>query len=314
MSTRTTPQDFFLWLGTVIALYISAGSLIALSFGIIDAHLTVQVLGHNPHASGLSFATAMLLVIFPVYIALTRILHNAQRRDPQRADIWVRRWSIYLTLFLAGGGMLIDLVTLLYTYLQGEEMTLSFLLKVLTVLIIFGSAFYYYLKDINGYWRTHERQSKQIGAVVVAIIIAAIILGFYTAGSPRTQRLMRLDDQRIDDLTTIQYTLSNHYRNKQALPETLIELNDPLVSISIPTDPGTGAAYEYERTDEATFRLCATFALPQIIVGEDADLSDYTVRRLAEEAEQWPHDIGRTCFTREIDPDNHKSLIPLPTP
>ena len=44
-----------------------------------------------------------------------------------------------------------DLVGLVYGLLGGLELTLRFILKVLTVLFITGSVFWYYLWDIRKY-------------------------------------------------------------------------------------------------------------------------------------------------------------------
>ena len=53
---------------------------------------------------------------------------------PEKADIWIRRWRIYLTLFLAvvliGG----DLIALINTYLNGE-ITARFIYKVIVIIL-----------------------------------------------------------------------------------------------------------------------------------------------------------------------------------
>lgn len=306
----TTPKDFFLWLGTIVALYMSVGSLVALLFTIVDQAFSLKVIGTNPYASGMSFAIASLLVVFPTYVYLTRVINEAQRADVTKRDIWVRRWGVYLTLFLAGGGMLIDLITLLYTFLQGEELTTAFILKVLVILALFGVAFFYYLKEVQGYWLTHEARSKRVGVVVAVLVLVSVALGFSVAGSPRAQRLLKYDTQRVEDLTSIQYSVTSYYTNKQQLPASLGALRDPLEGTYVPVDPETGADYEYAETGETTFTLCAMFSLPQVTVGEGADFTDYTVRALKEQAEQWPHEAGYTCFERTIDPDNYQKLIP----
>jgi hypothetical protein len=60
----------------------------------------------------------------------------------------VRRWLTYLTLFSAACALLGDFATLVYNVLGGE-LTVRFLLKVLTVGLIAGTAFFYYLRDLR---------------------------------------------------------------------------------------------------------------------------------------------------------------------
>ena len=54
----------------------------------------------------------------------------------------------YMTLFVAAGVIIGDVVTLIYNLLGGE-ITIRFMLKVLVVAFIAGSVFWYYLPDIR---------------------------------------------------------------------------------------------------------------------------------------------------------------------
>ena len=60
----------------------------------------------------------------------------------------VRRWLTYLTL-LVGAGILIGVVTSIVYNLLGGELTIRFVLQVLTVGAITGSVFGYFLRDIR---------------------------------------------------------------------------------------------------------------------------------------------------------------------
>jgi hypothetical protein len=59
-----------------------------------------------------------------------------------------RRWLTYLTLFIASAALLGDTTTLIFNLLGGD-LTIRFLLKVLVVAVIAGSAFTYYLLDLR---------------------------------------------------------------------------------------------------------------------------------------------------------------------
>jgi hypothetical protein len=60
----------------------------------------------------------------------------------------VRRWLTYLTLFIAACVLIGDFVSLVYNVLGGE-LTVRFVLKVLTVGIIAGTVFWYYLSELR---------------------------------------------------------------------------------------------------------------------------------------------------------------------
>ena len=322
---NTTPKDFFMWVAAIIALYISVGSFIALVFSIVDRLFTVGVTSYHPYSGGMSFAIASLIIIFPIYILLTRANNQDVRAHDQKRNLWVHKWGIYLTLFLSASGMLIDLITLVYTFLRGEQMTVEFIVKVLVVLVVFGAVFYYYNKDIKGYWQKNESKSKVIGASVAAVVLVSLISGFFVMGSPSTQRKIKNDRVRISDLQSIQYSIINYYRSKQELPESLEALTDPLEGIGYtPVDPESGLKYGYNliasEGPEPKFELCAKFSLESPKVDEGAlsgGYDDWQVRELMKEATQWGHGVGDTCYERTIDPDKYEEyprIKSLPTP
>lgn len=66
----------------------------------------------------------------------------------------IRKWLTYITLYIATGIIVGDLITLV-TYVLNGDLTLRFVLKVLVVLVIAGSVFGYYLWDL----RTEEKET-----------------------------------------------------------------------------------------------------------------------------------------------------------
>jgi hypothetical protein len=310
---KVTPKDFFMWLGAMVALYFSVGSFIALTFEYIERLVgDAAIIGYDPYSGGIQFAIASLIVIFPVYITLTRMLNQDIRTNPLKKELWVRRWLIFLAVFVAGIAMLVDLIVLINTFLSGEEITAAFLLKIVMVLVVAAGVFYYYLSDIQGKWENREALSKTIAGSVSLLVLISVIAGFFIMGSPQTQRLLRYDQQRIYDLQSIQSQVTNYYQTTEALPEFLEKLQDPLIGARIQADPETGNEYEYTKTGDLTFELCAIFSLPLPGFDTDtADLSDWRVRELRQTAQDWPHGAGRTCFDREIDPER---IVPFKEP
>jgi len=302
---KVTPKDFFLWAGAMVALYFSIGSFIALSFEYIERLVGIgSLVGYNPYSGGLRFAIASLLVLFPVYIILTRLLNSDIRAHSEKKEIWVRKWLVFLTVFGAAVALIIDLIVLVNTFLSGEELTAAFLLKVLTVFVVFGGTFYYYVQDIRGVWERNEKGSKMIGFVVSAILLLAIIGGFFIMGSPATQRKYSYDEQRINNLRNIQSQVTEYYRTTERLPASLEEVVDPLVGSYIENDPETGESYEYTPTGSLTFEICATFSLPFPEIKDSVtNQTDWRIQDLRRTKVDWDHEAGRTCFDREVDPE-----------
>lgn len=306
--TKFSPKDFFLYLGLVASLYVSVGSVLALLFNYVDALFPDPLAGmYNSFSSPIRFAMSALIVAFPLLAVFTRVMNGRIREEASRMNLAIRKWLLFLTLFIAGAVIAGDLVMLINTFLGGE-LTARFLYKVLAVLVVFGSVFAYYLKDLRGYWREHEAASKAVGSVAGVVMLGVIVAGFFIIGSPFAQRLVRFDDRKVSDLQTIQWQVVNYWQQKGKIPAALSDLEDPISGFRAPKDPETGASYGYRVLEADAFELCATFNRATTLTLTKGDTArapvpalplayDFTVN------ENWAHDAGDVCFTRTIDPD-----------
>jgi hypothetical protein len=142
-------RDAFVYLVMFTTLYLSAFNLGQLIFELIDRAFP------DPAAPLLEFtilavrwSIASLIVAVPVFLYTTMLTARAARIDPTKRSSRVRRQLTYLTLFVAACLLIGDVTTLIYNFLGGE-LTTRFLLKVLTVAAIAGTAFWYYLNDVR---------------------------------------------------------------------------------------------------------------------------------------------------------------------
>lgn len=127
-------------------------------------------------------------------------------------------------------------------------------------------------------------------AAFAAAAVAAIVAGIVLIASPAEQRLLRLDMRRIEDLADLSRRIDSFRDEYERLPAALDELaKSP--GVAVPSDPVTGAPYEYEPVDDRRFRLCATFDAPT--PEEPPPYFGY--------GGEWPHDRGRHCFERRVD-------------
>ena len=92
---------------------------------------------------------------------------------------------------------------------------------------------------------------------------------------------------------------------KGKLPENREELNG-IIDVYLPVDPETKEEYEYRKTGDLSFELCATFSR----VSEEKNPYGYPEyprpmmdSKAGIESQDWDHEAGRYCFQRTIDPE-----------
>ncbi|MDO8623790.1 MAG: DUF5671 domain-containing protein [bacterium] len=310
---KITPKDFFLWVSAMAFLYVSVFAFVSLIFDYLNYLLpdALQYYASDPYSGGISYEMASLIVLFPIFLVLMRIVHRDIQIDASRAELWIRRWALYLTLFIAGVTVAGDLITLIMYFFNGD-VTLRFALKVLVILLVALAGFSYFFADLRGYWERNPSKSILLRWATVALVLVTIVAGFFIVGTPWQARLYRFDDQKVSDLQNIQYQIVNYWQLKQKLPTSLINLNDPIAGVIVPVDPQTGEAYEYSVKAPLTFELCATFNAPTQPYAASSRTYPVPMGSLEKGGENdvWQHAAGRVCFTRPIDPELHP---PYPT-
>ncbi len=298
---RTTPKDFFLWAGAMVSFYWSIIAFIFLVFSYIDYTFpnVLQYYPANPYESGISAQMASIIVLLPVYLVLVRVIARDAVADPSRREIWVRRWALIFTLFVAGVAIVIDLITLLTSFLSGEALTTVFLLKVLLVLLVAAGVFMHFIADLKGYWVQYPARRKMVSAGVAVVALVSIVSGFFIVGTPREARLMRLDVEKVAHLQQITSHITYYYQAKQALPKSLADVTDSVTfGEGLPVDPETGEEYEYRTTGVRAFELCAVFNA----ASTPTEVSRVAMPSKGGMSQDWNHGIGRTCFPVAIDP------------
>jgi hypothetical protein len=295
-------REAFMYLVMFLTLYISAISLGTNLFQFVNRWLPDAVeysYIYESTTSVIRSATAALIITFPIFYWISRMLRQAIARDPEKRSSKVRKWLTYVTLFVAAGVIIGDLITLVTYFLSGE-ITTRFLLKVIIVLAIAGSIFGYYLWDLRGEekeiprnWKAYPAGLKAFISVVVAIVTVVSVSGLWIAGSPSAERARRFDDRRISELQSISYAVDNYWSLNKALPkdlETLQATRDAYVGSIV--DPETSEKYEYTLTDSDSYSLCATFGT----VTNSTEPTNYNPST----SKFWEHGTGRTCYQIDV--------------
>jgi hypothetical protein len=303
---RSTAKDVFVHLFSIVTLYVSVIGFIAMCFAYVDVSFPDALsFYYTSSLDTIRSSMASIIVMWPAFLGISRLMHRDAVTDGSRREIGIRKWLLYLTLFVTAITIVVDLITLVNYFLNGE-ITTRFILKVAIVLATAAAVFAYYLWDLRTEDIAKSKAPKKTAIAASVVVLASIVLGFILVGSPAQQRKVRFDDQRISDLSTIQYEVTNYYQTKDGvLPATLTDLTNKLNGFSVPMDPNTGAAYEYNVKAGLTFELCATFEADSITDANTRTVSYFEFG--TNYYGNWEHGVGRTCFERTIDPD----LYPL---
>lgn len=308
---KLTPKDFFLQLGIVAALYVSVISLINLLFQTINYAFPDELAHYgDPYSGGIRVAIASLLIIFPLYLALSWFAEKLFRTAPEKRELGVRRWLMYLTLFAAGIAVIVDLVALINAFLGGE-LTTRFAFKTLAVLAVAGGVFGYYLYDLRRAVGMPSK-NKLFGVLAVIAVLASMAWGFAIMGSPMAAREKRFDDNRVSDLQNIQWQIVNYWQQKGRFPKSLAELEDQISGYRVPVDPQTKSEYEFDKREGYAFELCATFNRSTLgekerLAGRGGFGEAYPSTPLILDkngrVDSWEHGKGSFCFERALDPE-----------
>lgn len=284
--TGTAAKDAFFYLLIFSTLATWTFGVGELAFTLIDRWLadTLFLTRYSPSYDVYSAAEsiACVLVAFPIYLLVSRAVLRGEGQHPEKLNSPVRKWLTYMALVIAACVFIGDIIAALTYFLRGE-ITSRFLAKAFVVLVLSGGVFFYYF---GGLRRSEESVSgakwvsdKWMAAISSSVVVLMLVLGFSYVGSPSTQRMMRADERRIQDLYQLSSKIYNVWSKGPKLPAHLDELSDAALA-----DPITRVAYEYHPKEESHYELCATFVAAS------------SQNEAASGSKTWAHPVGRYCF------------------
>jgi uncharacterized protein YacL len=143
-------RDAFLYLLAFSTLATWTIALSTLMFTFIDLWFPDPVARQSFPSTRYTIAHEMAVVIvsFPIFLFVMRFIFREVETHPEKLESGVRRWLAYIALLIAAGAVIGDLVSFLTSFFEGE-LTLRFVLKVLTVMVIASGVFWYYLGSLK---------------------------------------------------------------------------------------------------------------------------------------------------------------------
>ena len=137
---------------------------------------------------------------------------------------------------------------------------------------------------------TGPARARLAGGLATVAVVAAVVAGLYVLGTPSEERVFRLDERRVRDLSALAGAVDVYWTRYQRLPDSLDDLRNQM-GATVSPDAGSGSAYEYRVLDGGmAYELCATFE--RASGGEGRAGSDGF----------WSHRAGRQCFRRDAPP------------
>jgi heme A synthase len=144
----TAPRDLFLYLLATVALYISAIGAMMVIAGLADYWFPEPFDRGELQSGSLRFGLSMLIVAFPIFLYLNRVIHSKIRSGEVESGSTMRAGFTYFTLFVIAVTALVDLMIVVNVYLNGE-LTPRFAIKAGGVLAMVGLVYLYYRNDLK---------------------------------------------------------------------------------------------------------------------------------------------------------------------
>jgi len=304
IKSKVTAGDFLLNIGAIIVLYTIVSNLVGLIFTVIEKAYPKITNGYDYFGSqSISWPVSILIILFPIFVTIMYFLEKEYTQFPEKRNIGIHKWLTYATLSIGGSILIGDLITVIYYFIDGQELTTGFLLKVFSILIITLVVFLYYIADARN-TLTPLKRKIWLG-ISIAIVLISIIWGFSVLGSPRTQKLLKYDEQKISHLQSITSGVNNYYSMKGILPNTLGEMSGGNYYVPL-LDSQTNKPYEYKKTGNLTYEVCAEFNN----ASKNKDSSKNLPYMYGISSTSWVHPLGYYCFAQTINPNTYSKPVP----
>src|ERR1700730_2631744 len=123
MDTKSTTPVTFFSLFFPMPLVASAISFGVLAFQLTDLRFPDALQYISGNYDTIRMALATFVVMFPVFVWTAVFLRKDVNANPEKKELKVRRWLMYLTVFVASLVIIGDLIALINTFLQGDLTT-----------------------------------------------------------------------------------------------------------------------------------------------------------------------------------------------
>jgi len=311
MEKQQNAKFAFFYLLSLVALVFTSISVGTIIFQIINKTipdaLTLAPGGFVQEA--LRFAISAIIIAGPIYFVLMWLINKSLLAGSLEKESGIRKWLTYFILLVSAVVMIGWLIGTISSFLNGE-LSLKFILKSLTSILISALIFSFYLYDIK---REDVSKNNNIirayyyGAMAVAAV--ALVAAFFFIDSPAKVRSQKYDQAIINKFSQIDSAINAYYGENKKLPAGLNALLNGgsayyIVANDV-ADPATGKMFDYKINNKDVYELCATFKT--VNKEQGADKSYYFDTR-------WLHDAGYQCLKQRVTLLDNTKPAPISVP
>lgn len=265
MNNQHNAKYAFYYLLSLAALIFMAISVGMIAFSIIDRTIP-DILAYSNYYSidgRLKFAISALLISGPIFYWMSYLINRGLRKSELEKESGIRRWLTYFIILVSSLIILGAFVSLINSFLSGE-LTTRFILKAVSVMLIAGAAFSFYLYDIK---RANPEQPDKVvkGFLFITLILAlaAFVSAWFFVESPQEARARRLDEMILNNISSLENAVNSYYSHNGTLPENIDALTADsrlyYLDANSLLDPETKEPIVYNRLSEKEFEFCANF-------------------------------------------------------
>lgn len=261
MNNHNSAKYAFYYLLSLVALIFTALSVGMIAFGIIDKSIS-DALSYNSVDGQFKFAISALFIAGPIFYLMSYLINKGLQSGDLDKESAVRRWLTYFIILVSSLIILGVFIGIMNNFLSGE-LTTSFILKALSMIVIAALVFSFYFYDIK---RDNVTEKNKIVKIfffaTAALVFAAFIAAWFFVESPKVARAKRLDQIVINNIYSLESAVNTYYEKTKTLPENLEQIKsnaDIFLDTKSFVDPETNKAIDYKKTGEKTFEFCAEF-------------------------------------------------------
>lgn len=249
---NNNPKYAFYYFLSLISLIFLAISSVLIIFEIIDRSVIDALSNNFSNQNTLRFGISAILISAPIFFLSVNLINKGLKKKEIEKDSSLRNWLTYFILFVSAVIILGSLIGIINSFLSGE-ITLKFVLQMITVVIISALIFSFYLYDIK---RENisggDRVIRIFFISTLSLVVAIFVSSWFFVESPKVARDRKADNQVMQNISIIESYVNEYYEENEVLPENLDNLDSVRYSESV-------EGVEYNKLGDKEFELCADF-------------------------------------------------------
>jgi len=190
-------RDAFLYLLAFISLGSWTLAVGHLFYVLIDRRFPADAslyTGPVPFYEVVSSEIAAIVIAFPIFAIVSRMIANRLRTNENAVDSGVRAWVTYLALVIAAAILIADAVIFVAAFVRGD-LTIRFVLQSLVLIVLGAGVFIYYARTVRVPSALYDRVFGWIAVAVVVISLVSGLSGIANGPTPSTSPVSRGTDR-----------------------------------------------------------------------------------------------------------------------